>query len=81
MITRSAVLTNDGEDDIRVERLLSTSVDFYETGLKFTSFHGRWAYEMGKSESLCRAGKVVSEELAAGESGSRSKSLCYCQQP
>ncbi len=72
VITRSAVLYNDGEEPIKVERLLSTSVDMYETGLKLTSFHGRWAYEMGKSESLCRAGKVVSEELAAGESGSRS---------
>ncbi len=72
VITRSAVLANDGEKEIKVERLLSTSVDFNEIGLKFTSFHGRWAYEMGKSESLCKAGKVVNEELAAGESGSRS---------
>ena len=81
VITRSAVLTNDGEGDIRVERLLSTSVDFYETGLKFTSFHGRWAYEMGKSESLCKAGKVVSEELAAGESGSRSNPFVIVSSP
>lgn len=71
-ITRSAVLYNDGDDPLRIERLLSASVDFYETGLKFTSFHGRWAYEMGKHESVCTGGKVVSEELAAGESGSRS---------
>ncbi|WP_022764514.1 alpha-galactosidase [Butyrivibrio sp. XPD2006] len=71
-ITRSVVLVNDGEGDVRIDRILSSSVDFYETGLKFTSFHGRWAYEMGKSESVCKAGKIVSEELAAGESGSRS---------
>ncbi len=72
VMTRSAVIYNDGDQPVRIERLLSASVDFYETGLKFTSFHGRWAYEMGKSESVCKAGKVVSEELAAGESGSRS---------
>ncbi|MBE5826900.1 MAG: alpha-galactosidase [Butyrivibrio sp.] len=72
VITRSAVLYNDSDVDVRVERLLSTSVDFYETGLKFTSFHGRWAYEMGRSEMICKAGKATSEELAAGESGSRS---------
>ncbi|MCR5157323.1 MAG: alpha-galactosidase [Butyrivibrio sp.] len=72
VITRSAVLYNDSDSDVKVERLLSTSVDFYETGLKFTSFHGRWAYEMGRSEMICKAGKAVSEELAAGESGSRS---------
>ena len=72
VITRSAVLYNDNDKPIKVERLLSTSIDIYETGLKFTSFHGRWAYEMGRSESICKAGKVASEELAAGESGSRS---------
>ncbi len=72
VITRSAVLYNDLDADVRIERLLSTSVDFYETNLKMTSFHGRWAYEMGKSQSLCPGGKIVSEELAAGESGSRS---------
>ena len=72
VITRSAVLYNDGKDPIKVERLLSTCVDIHSTNLKMTSFHGRWAYEMGKTESLCRAGKVVNEELAAGESGSRS---------
>lgn len=71
-ITRSAVIYNDSSDNVRIERLLSASVDFYETGLKFTSFHGRWAYEMGRSDSVCKAGKVVNEELAAGESGSRS---------
>ena len=72
VITRSAVIYNDADEPLKVERLLSTSIDIYETGLKFTSFHGRWAYEMGKSESICKAGKVASEELAAGESGSRS---------
>ena len=71
-ITRSAVLYNDSDSEVRIDRLLSTCVDFYETDLRFTSFHGRWAYEMGRSDSFCRAGKVVSEELAAGESGSRS---------
>jgi alpha-galactosidase len=71
-ITKSCVLYNDADSPLRIDRLLSSCVDFYETGLKFTSFHGRWAYEMGKFESVCKAGKVVSEELAAGESGSRS---------
>ncbi len=80
-ITRSAVLTNENDAPIKVERLLSTSVDFYETGLKFTSFHGRWAYEMGKTESLCGAGKVVCEELAAGESGSRSNPFVMVSAP
>lgn len=81
VITRSAVLYNDSNDALRIERLLSTSVDFYETGLKFTSFHGRWAYEMGRSESIVGAGKAVSEELAAGESGSRSNPFVMVSRP
>ena len=72
VIVRSAVLFNDSDSPIRVKRLLSASVDFPERKLKFTSFHGRWAHEMGKSETVIDGGKAVSEELSAGESGSRS---------
>ena len=71
-ITRSAVLYNDSDKDIKIERLLSTQIDFDTPRLKMTSFHGRWADEMGIHESVCTGGKVVCEELAAGESGSRS---------
>ncbi len=81
VLVRSAVLYNDGDEPIRVKRLLSTCVDIHETGLKFTSFHGRWAYEMGKSEAVCKAGKVVCEELAAGESGSRSNPFVMVSSP
>ena len=72
VITRSAVLYNDSDKEIKVDRILSTAVDFNSSSYKMTSFHGRWADEMGKYESVCNGGKVVCEELAAGESGSRS---------
>ncbi len=72
VITRSATLYNDSDADVRVERLLSTQIDFDTPALKLTSFHGRWADEMGMHTSVCTGGKVVCEELAAGESGSRS---------
>lgn len=72
VITRSAVLYNDSDREVRIDRLMSTQIDFDTPNLKFTSFHGRWADEMGKHEALCTGGKVVCEELAAGESGSRS---------
>ena len=75
VITRSTLLRNDGDQALRIERILSNCVDLYDTGLKFTSFHGRWAMEMQKTEAICGAGKVVCEELAAGESGSRSNPL------
>ncbi len=72
VITRSACLYNDSKENIRIDRLMSTQIDFDTPALKMTSFHGRWADEMGIHESVCTGGKVVCEELAAGESGSRS---------
>jgi len=60
------------EAPIIIKRLLSTQIDFHDIGYRFTSFHGKWADEMHRHDSICTAGKVVSEEIAAGESGSRS---------
>ncbi|WP_026653404.1 alpha-galactosidase [Butyrivibrio proteoclasticus] len=75
VITRSAVLINDSDDDVIIDRIMSTQIDFDTPALKLTSFHGRWADEMGKSEQIVTGGKAVCEELAAGESGSRSNPL------
>nr|WP_297706824.1 alpha-galactosidase [uncultured Butyrivibrio sp.] len=75
VITRSAVLYNDSDKNVKIERLLSTQIEFDTPAMKLTSFHGRWADEMGIHESVCTGGKVVCEELAAGESGSRSNPL------
>ncbi len=75
VITRSARILYDGAQEdsvITLNRLMSTQIDFHDSGYRFTSFHGRWADEMQRSDALCMAGKVVNEELAAGESGSRS---------
>jgi len=81
VVTRSAVLYNDNDSALIIDRLLSTCVDFYDTGYKFTSFHGRWAYEMGRFDSIVDGGKAVSEELAAGESGSRSNPFVMVSRP
>ncbi|SEM40831.1 alpha-galactosidase [Butyrivibrio sp. ob235] len=80
-ITRSAVLINDGDARVKVDRLLSIQIDFQQSGYQLTSFHGRWADEMGQTVSVCNAGKVVSEELAAGESGSRSNPFTMVSMP
>ncbi len=80
-ICRSTVLYNDSEDEIVVNRLLSNQLDFQKVGYKLTSFHGRWADEMGRSESICTSGKIVCEELSAGESGSRSNPFTMISMP
>ncbi|MBQ8032032.1 MAG: alpha-galactosidase, partial [Butyrivibrio sp.] len=81
VITRSAAIYNDNDSALVIDRLLSTCVDLYDTGYKFTSFHGRWAYEMGRFDSIVDGGKAVSEELAAGESGSRSNPFVMISRP
>ncbi len=73
-IVRSAALTvpADAGQGITVNRLLSTQLDFHESGLRFTTFHGHWADEMHRHDQAVTAGRSVSEGLHAGASGSRS---------
>lgn len=71
VITRRANIIACNEK-VHIDRIMSTQIDFHESGLVFTSFHGRWADEMHRTDSCCDGGRCVSEEMAAGESGSRS---------
>ena len=68
VITRSARLRNNGDQPIRVERLLSTQIDLPFDGVDVTSFHGAWAREMNKSTSTLHAGKFVVESRTGGSS-------------
>lgn len=59
VITRRAVLTNEGEGDIRLLRLLSSCLDFDRAGMKLTNFTGSWAREMKKTDLILCSGKYV----------------------
>lgn len=61
VITRSARLTNNGDENVRLERMLSTQIDIPFSGASVTSFHGAWAREMNKSTLNLTAGKFVVE--------------------
>lgn len=71
VITRSARIINEGEENIQITRLMSLQLDLPESGLSVTSFHGAWAREMDKSTVALRAGKFVNESRA-GCSSSRA---------
>lgn len=71
VISRRAKLFSS-EEKLHIERFMSTQIDFHEVGLVFSSFHGRWADEMQRTDAVCEGGRIVNEEMAAGESGSRS---------
>ena len=71
VITRNAVLHNDGEKKIVVNRLLSSQMDFDYSGYVVSSFHGAWAREMQKNQTLVRSGKFVVSSMT-GTSSSRA---------
>ena len=80
VITRSARLTNNGDSDIELDRLLSTQIDLPFSGANVTSFHGAWAREMNKSSINLQAGKFVIESRA-GCSSSRANPFFMVHAP
>jgi len=69
-ITRSAKLTNEGEADIVVNRLMSLQLDLEWERAKVLSFHGDWAREMRAEEMSFAGGKYVIDS-ATGFSSNR----------
>jgi alpha-galactosidase len=71
VITRSARLINDSNEQIKLTRLMSMSLDFNTGGFVFTTFNGAWAREMKKTDTLVRAGKLVNSSYT-GTSSNRA---------
>ena len=71
VITRRAVLINNGSQPIELLRLMSLQLDLPTAGWAVTLFHGAWAREMKKYTLPLPAGKVVNESRA-GCSSSRA---------
>ena len=70
VITKSVMLKNEGNAEIRVERLMSGCMEFPFTSFKVTSFRGRWAHEMNRCDNIITGGKMVLSS-SQGSSGSR----------
>jgi len=70
VITRRAVLTNEGDGLARVERCLSMLVDLTGT-YTMTTFTGAWAREMKRTDQNVRAGRLCVESRT-GSSSSRA---------
>lgn len=64
VITRRAVLINNGEDTVEILRLMSLQLDLYGAGYSVTVFRGAWAREMNKYTLSLPAGKIVNESRA-----------------
>ena len=69
-ICRKAVLRNDADEPVQIERLLSMQLDLPRRDLSVTSFRGAWAREMGKATVALPGGKYTVESRG-GASSSR----------
>lgn len=71
VITRKAVLTNNGKENVVIDRLMSMLMDFDNGSYTMHTFTGAWTREMHKSDIPVRAGKTVVSSYT-GTSSSRA---------
>ncbi len=79
-IVRSAVLINEGEEAVQIERLMSLQLDFDRTGLRFSHFTGAWAREMSRHDHICDSGLFVNRTMA-GVSSNRANPFVMISDP
>lgn len=68
VITRRTVITNYGEDSIRIKRIMSMQLDMDKGDYKMTTFGGSWAREMEKHEMPLTYGVNVNHSLTGASS-------------
>ena len=68
VITRYCVLTNNGEGDVVIERIMSTHLDFDPGDYSFITFNGAWAREMNKNVQKVGAVKLVNSSCGGSSS-------------
>jgi len=71
VISRAAVLENLSPGDVRIDRLMSTLVDFDRGEYTFHTFTGAWAREMNKTDIPVVSGKYINSSIT-GTSSSRA---------
>jgi len=74
VITRNARLINKSGSAIRLDRLMSLQMDFDSCGYSVSTFHGAWAREMQKNETVVSRGRFVCSSVT-GTTSSRANSF------
>ena len=62
-ITRFTRVKNPGKEKIKIHRAMSAQLDAKTPQWKLTSFHGDWAREMNRYDTLLQAGKYVNDSV------------------
>jgi len=68
VITRSCVLTNEGEGSIVIERIMSTQLDLDPGEYLFVTFNGAWAREMNRNVQRVGSVKLVNSSCGGSSS-------------
>lgn len=71
VITRSVLVHNVSKEPVRLTRVMSNQLDLDTNDYVFTSFHGAWAREMSRHDSLLNSGKIVNASYT-GTSSNRA---------
>lgn len=74
VICRRSRLSQEGEETVRIRRLMSCQIDFPEPNYRFTTFCGAWAREMRKYETRLQAGRLVNDSYT-GTTSNRANSF------
>ncbi|MBD5505472.1 MAG: alpha-galactosidase [Lachnospiraceae bacterium] len=80
VIARSARLINDGEDEIKLTRLMSAQVDFDTPEYVLTTFNGAWAREMKRTDTRLKSGRHVNASYT-GTSSNRANPFVMLSKP
>ncbi|MFI3168166.1 MAG: alpha-galactosidase [Bacillota bacterium] len=80
VITRSAKLINNSEEEVKINRFLSCQLDFDQGPYVFSTFKGAWTREMNKTDVLCEQGIVVNDSKV-GASSNRSNPFVMLSKP
>jgi len=80
VITKRAEYKNNKEKEVRLLRLMSSMVDFTESGYDFITFGGAWAREMNESHEIVTNGRSVISSMT-GTSSNRANPFTMVARP
>ena len=79
VITRSSVLTNLGEEDITVDKLMSCQIDMDKGDYTLHTFTGTWAGEMKRTDIRIEGARIVNSSFT-GSSSNRANPFIMISQ-
>ena len=80
VITRYSRFINTSEQTVELMRLMSTQLDFEDSGYVFTTFNGNWAREMYRNDTTVLSGKHINSSYTGTSSNRSNPFVMLCAQ-